>query len=76
MRIWAPNTALPVFVEFDRAGNEIVREAARQESVQLIDAAAALNGCFDCFADLNHFDDRGAQLMASLISQQLRVTGR
>jgi hypothetical protein len=44
--------------------------------VQLIDAAAALNGCFDCFADLNHFDDRGAQLMASLISQQLRVTGR
>jgi hypothetical protein len=76
MRIWAPNTALPVFVEFDRAGNEIVREAARQQSVQLIDAAAVLNGCFDCFADLNHFDDRGAQLMASLISQQLRVTGR
>jgi hypothetical protein len=75
MRIWAPNTALPVFVEFDRAGNEIVREAARQKSVQLIDAAAVLNGCFDCFADLNHFDDRGAQLMASLISQQLRVVG-
>jgi hypothetical protein len=75
MRIWSPNTALPVFVEFDRAGNELVREVARQESVQLIDAAAVLNGCFDCFADLNHFDDRGAQLMANLISQQLHLVG-
>lgn len=74
-RVWAPHAALPVFVEFDRAGNLIVRETARERSTQLIDAAAVLNGCFDCFADLNHFDDKGAELMANLITQQLQTEG-
>jgi lysophospholipase L1-like esterase len=74
-RIWAPDATLAVFVAFDRAGNDIVRETARQESVQLIDAAAVLNGRFDCFADLNHFDDKGSEVMASLIAQQLRISG-
>jgi hypothetical protein len=73
-RIWAPHTALPVFVEFNLAGNQIISETARQESVQLIDVARALNGCWDCFGDLNHFDDKGSEMMTNTIAQQLRMT--
>jgi hypothetical protein len=75
-RIWVPRAALPVFVEFNLAGNEIIRETARQESAQVIDVARVLNGRWDCFGDLNHLDDKGAELIADTIMQQLRVTGR
>jgi hypothetical protein len=65
-----------VLVEFDRAGNAIIRETAQQQKVQLIDAAALLNGRFDNFGDLVHFNDKGADIMSSLIAQQTRLPGR
>jgi hypothetical protein len=72
-RFWSPTAALPVFVEFDRAANLIIKETARQQTVQLIDAADVLNGQFDCFGDLIHFNDKGAEIMASLIAQTVRI---
>lgn len=72
-RFFSPTAALPVFVEFDRAANVIIRETGRQQMVQLIDAAGALNGRFDCFGDLIHFNDKGAEIMAALIAQQIRI---
>jgi lysophospholipase L1-like esterase len=74
-RVFWPHAALPEFVEFDRAGNTIIRETAGQQTLQLIDAAAVLNGCFDCFGDLVHFNDKGAEIMASLIAEQTRIPG-
>jgi len=74
-RMWTPRAALPVFVEFNLAGNEIVTETARQESAQVIDVATVLNGRWDCFGDLNHLDDKGSEIIADTIVQQLRVTG-
>lgn len=75
-RIWAPHAALPVFVEFNLAGNEIISGTGRRESLQVIDVARVLNGRWDCFGDLNHLDDKGSELMADTIVQQLRVTAR
>jgi hypothetical protein len=75
-RLLSPHTALPVFVEFNVAGNEIIRQVARQESIQLIDAASALKGCWDCFGDLVHFDDKGAERMAETLAQHLPLAAR
>jgi hypothetical protein len=72
-RFWSPTAALPVFVEFERAANLIINETARQQRAQLIDAAGVLNGRFDCFGDLVHFNDKGAEIMAGLIAQEVRI---
>ena len=72
-RFFFPSVALPVFVEFDRAANLIINETARQQTAQLIDAAGVLIGRFDCFGDLIHFNDKGAEVMANLIAQKVRV---
>jgi lysophospholipase L1-like esterase len=76
MRVFKPHASLPVLVEFDRAGNAIITETAQQQNVQLIDAATSLNAHFDNFGDLVHFNDKGADIMASLIAKQTRVPDR
>jgi hypothetical protein len=70
-RIYWPRAELPVLPQFNLAGNDVIREVARRESVQLIDVAPLLDGCWDCFADLNHFADKGAAMMAEAIARQL-----
>jgi hypothetical protein len=70
-RIYWPRAELPVLPQFNLAGNDVIREVARHESVQLIDVAPLLDGCWDCFADLNHFADKGAAVMAEAIARQL-----
>jgi lysophospholipase L1-like esterase len=75
-RSWVPQADLPVFIQFDRAANAVTLEVAARERVQAIDAATALNGCWECFADLNHFSDQGAQRMAGLLAGQLPVPGK
>jgi lysophospholipase L1-like esterase len=74
-RVFWPHASLPELIEFDRAGNAVTRETARQQQLQLIDAAAVLNGHFDCFGDLVHFNDKGAEIIASLIAEQTRIPG-
>jgi lysophospholipase L1-like esterase len=76
MRAYLPHASLPELVEFDRVGNAIIRETAQQQQVQVIDTAAELNGRFDSFGDLVHFNDKGADTVASLIAQQTRLPSR
>ena len=76
MRAFYPRSSLPELVEFDRVGNAIIRETAQQQQVQVIDTAAELNGRFDSFGDLVHFNDKGADTVASLIAQQTRLPSR
>ncbi len=75
-RSWVPQADLPVFIEFDRAANAVTLAVAAREQLQAVDAAAALSGCWDCFADLNHFSDKGAQLMSGLLARQLPLPGK
>ncbi|MBS0581176.1 MAG: hypothetical protein JSR36_18120 [Proteobacteria bacterium] len=75
-RTWVPQADLPVFIEFDRAANAVTQRVAAREEVPVIDAAAQLNGCWDCFGDLNHFVDRGAERMADLLARQLPLPQR
>ena len=75
-RSWVPQADLPVFIQFDRAANEITLRTGAREGVQVIDAAAVLNGCWDCFGDLNHFIDKGSERMADLIAGQLVIPGK
>ncbi len=70
-RNWVPQADLPVFVEFDRAANTVTRQVAARENLQLIDAAQLLNGCWDCFGDLNHFVDKGSERMSDLLAREL-----
>jgi hypothetical protein len=73
MRGFVPHSSLPELVEFDRVGNAIIRETAEHQGLQVIDAAAKLNGCFDSFGDLVHFNDKGADTVASLIAEQIHL---
>jgi lysophospholipase L1-like esterase len=75
-RIYWPRAELPVLAQFNEAGNDVIREVARHEEVQLIDVAPLLDGCWDCFADLNHFADKGAALMAEAIAGDLPLQPR
>ena len=70
-RTWVPQADLPVFIEFDRAANAVTARVAAREEVPLVDAAAQLNGCWDCFGDLNHFVDAGSARMADILARQL-----
>jgi hypothetical protein len=73
MRGFLPHSSLRELVEFDRAGNSIIRETAEHQGLQMIDTAAKLNGSFDSFGDLVHFNDKGADTMASLIAEQTQL---
>jgi hypothetical protein len=73
MRAFYPRSSLPELVEFDRVGNTIIKETGQQQRLQVIDAAAELNGRFDSFGDLVHFNDKGADTVASLIANQTHL---
>jgi hypothetical protein len=73
MRGFLPHSSLPELVEFDRVGNTIIRETAEHQGLQVIDTAAKLNGSYDSFGDLVHFNDKGADTVASLIAEQTHL---
>jgi hypothetical protein len=54
--------------QFEKRANQILRELARDEDVQLIDAEVALAGRRALFGDLVHFNDEGATRMAELLA--------
>ena len=72
-RVWTPQVALPVLVEFNLDGNDIIRSVAAERNLQLIDVAPVLRGCYECFGDLNHLSDKGAERVADTIATQLHL---
>ena len=57
------------FIDLERRANAAVRKIAEQEGVLLVDAAAALGGRTEWFADHAHFNNEGAAKMAALLAQ-------
>jgi hypothetical protein len=56
------------FLDLEDRANAVVRKVAAQRNVALVDAAAALNGHADWFADHAHFTNAGAARMGALLA--------
>ena len=56
------------FLDLEDRANAVVRKVAAQRNVALVDAAAALSGHADWFADHAHFTNAGAARMGALLA--------
>lgn len=64
--------ALPaVLLDLERRANEVIGAIAQEEQVTLLDAAAAIGGQPQLFADHAHFNDEGAKSMSRLLADGL-----
>jgi hypothetical protein len=72
MRVFAPRASGRIMIEFNSAANERLRTVAEQYRTQVIDVAASVTGCHECFGDLIHFTDQGASRAASKIRMTLQ----
>lgn len=68
MPYMTPNTLLDSFDAYNR----VIRAVAKEENTVLIEAATAIPGDDRHFTDSIHFTDRGAEVMANVISKSLR----
>lgn len=71
MRMYYPRATTETLVAFEQQANEAIRRLAKEEQLALVDADRALSGRRELFADLVHFNDEGAALMAHLLVEQL-----
>lgn len=67
MRPFFPRARPETMVAFDDAADEAIRGLGRDKGVAVIDAAPALNGRREWFADLVHFNDAGAAAFADVL---------
>jgi lysophospholipase L1-like esterase len=70
-RVHVPRATASVIAGFEDAADRTIRECAGEAGVLLSDAAGELGGKEECFADLVHFTDRGAEAMARLLARDL-----
>lgn len=68
-RLQYPRIQQDALLDLEVRANTVIREVAAEEHVQVVDAAAALSGNPDNFADHAHFTDGGADKMALLLSR-------
>jgi lysophospholipase L1-like esterase len=59
------------FIDLEARANAAIRELAREQGLDLVDAAAAVPPGPGHFADFVHFNDRGAQVMAEQVAARL-----
>ena len=57
------------FIDLERRANAGIRKIAARENVLLVDAAVALGGRTEWFADHAHFNNEGAARMAALLAK-------
>jgi hypothetical protein len=62
------------FIDLENRANERIRATARGEKVILVDAAAALSGVPESFADHAHFTNEGADRLGRLLADAVRET--
>jgi lysophospholipase L1-like esterase len=72
MRVHLPRASEEVMVAFEEEVAQRVRALASQRGWPLVDVAARMNGRREWFADLVHFNDEGAGVIAGLVAEQLR----
>ena len=71
MRVHVPRTLPAAMIEFEAAARQGMLEASCQHGWTVIDVAANLNGRDEYFADLVHFNDKGAGTVAELIAREI-----
>jgi hypothetical protein len=76
MRMFFPRATPETMVAFEDQANRAILDLARRENVAVIDAASVLNGHREWFADLVHFNDQGAAVMARTLADGLAGSGR
>jgi hypothetical protein len=59
------------FIDLEARANAAIRDLAREQGLDLVDAAAAVPPGPGHFADFVHFNDRGAQVMAEQVVARL-----
>lgn len=59
-------------IEFDSTYNDIMRDVARELSVELVDGAEVLNAEPSVFFDSCHFDERGHRRIAEVLATRMR----
>lgn len=72
MRSILPRATAEAIVEFESEANRAVGRLGAEQHVETLDVAGALSGRDDCFADLVHFNDRGAAAIAGLVAEGVR----
>jgi hypothetical protein len=55
------------FLDLDVRANRVIRQTARAEGVELVDADRVLSGRSELFADHAHMTNEGSALMAKLL---------
>jgi len=71
-RVFMPRAMPEVIAQFEFAANEEIRRISTEEGLALIDLSHAVDGCRQCFADLVHFTDFGAGIVADSIARQIQ----
>jgi lysophospholipase L1-like esterase len=74
MRMFFPRALPETLIAFEDRANDLIRELASSEGLQLIDVDRVLSGNDTLFADMVHFNDAGAARMAGLLAQALRAS--
>ena len=67
MPYMTPNTLLDSFDAYNR----VIRAVAKEENAVLIEAATAIPGDDRHFTDSIHFNNRGSEVMANVVSKSL-----
>jgi hypothetical protein len=62
------------FLDLERRANERIRQVALREQVILVDAASAMEGRSEWFADHAHFSNLGATALAKQLSSQILLS--
>jgi len=72
MSVFAPRATTDTIVAFEEAANRAMRDLGRRDKIPVYDAASVLNGHRDDLADLVHFNDKGAEVLAGFLAKQLQ----
>jgi hypothetical protein len=75
-RTKAPRVTDDSLVGFEKLVNREVQDLGKKRGLPVIDLDAAMSGKRPWFGDLVHFTDDGATVVARLVAEQVRVSGR
>jgi hypothetical protein len=73
MRIHLPRATEEVMAEFERVAGRKEADLGAALGVAVVDVAGVMNGHREWFADLVHFNDDGAAVIAALVARRLEA---
>jgi len=73
MLVHVPRPTPEVMAEFEAAAARAVADLGRERGIPVVDAAAVMGGRRECFADLVHFNDAGAEVIAGLLADPVKA---